>query len=322
MNRELERVALGNGECLDIRVVEAPDEEFGEVVMGLLSHKGELRSWHIREAFAGRTPGLRNLFYAGFIDGTPVGNITLWESGPVGDIGHVYTAEDHRRKGICRAIMGAQMGDFRNRQGRYLVLGTGYDSHPYHIYHSFGFRSMQPKSGSMNCLVDADFFADYFSPSKVSCDGMQWKDWGPVCALMALPHGDLLREKGRKKFGRGCHERELTEDFFEMGRGEKQVRVGRTETGAVVGYAILRPDGEWAGETWLLDLFVHPDFPSCTGELVEGFTWPSSKVLCYMDTGSPRREGLERAGFSQEGVLKDQLRVEGKTIDLLIMGKD
>ena len=34
------------------------------------------------------------------------------------------------------------MADFRERTGRALYLGTGYNSHPFYIYHSFGFESV------------------------------------------------------------------------------------------------------------------------------------------------------------------------------------
>ena len=321
MHEMLTQVRLANGETLKIFVIQAPDEEHAGTVLNLLSHKGELRQWQFQEDFAGRTLSLRSRYYLGFIQGRAVANIVVWESGVTGNLGHVYTAEAHRRKGICRAVMTAQMDDFRQRGGRFLVLGTGYDSHPYHIYSSFGFASMLPKSGSMFYLREPTFFEDFYVPGNARCGTVQWSDLATVCALMALPRGDWLRSKGMQKLGPTCYEAAFLQDMQELLRDRLQARVARLESGAVTAYAVLRPSAEWAGQSGLLDLFVHPDFAGCVEDLLAGFAWPEKTVRCYLDAESRALDGLRSAGFAEEARLANALRREEDAIDVLIMSR-
>lgn len=321
MHELLTQTELKNGEILKIFVVEAPDEEHAGTVLSLLSHKGELRQWQFQEDFAGRAPGLRSRYYLGFIQGRAVANISVWESGVTGNLGHVYTAEAHRRKGICRAVMAAQMDDFRRRGGRFMVLGTGYDSHPYRIYSSFGFASMLPKSGSMFYLREPTFFEDFYVSGEARCEAVQWRDLATVCALMALPQGDWLRSKGMQKFGPACYEAAFLQDMQGLLQGRLQARVAKLESGAATAYAVLRPDAEWAGRSGLLDLFAHPDFAGCVGELLGGFAWPERTVRCYLDAESHAMEGLRSAGFVEEGRLAGALHRGEEAVDVLIMSR-
>lgn len=320
MHEDLGQVELRTGEILDIRVIEAPDAEYESAVMGVLSHKGELRQWQLQEDFAGRAHGIRSRFYLGFIQGRAVANIAVWESGPCGDLGHVHTVEAHRRKGICKAVMAAQMEDFRQREGRLLILGTGYGSPAYRIYASFGFGSMQPESGHMLHQRDTTFFDDYFAPGKVEAGNLEWRDSGGVWALMAMPQGDWLRSKASQKFGPTCYEAELLRVIYGMQQGELQARVARLESGAVPAYGVLRRDEEWGGQNWVLDLMVHPSWAGDIDGLLAGFEWPDAAVRCYIDLDSQARKGLGRAGFAEEALLVAPLRRStGEGVDVLVM---
>jgi len=308
MREELTEARLKTGETLKVMVVEAPDDEHAGTVLNLLSHKGELRQWQFEEDFAGRAEGLRSRYYLGFLEGRAVANISVWESGAAGNLGHVHTLEAHRRKGICKAVMGAQMEDFRARNGQVMVLGTGYDSAPYHIYHSFGFRSMVPGSGAMIYLRDPAFYEMYFAPGPVECGDAAWRDLASVCALMALPGGDWLRSRGVGKFGPNCYEAAYIQDIRGAYQGERQVRVARLAAGAAVAYAVLRPGGDWGGQVGMLDLFVHPGYVSCLDELLGGLDWPPGPVHCYLDADSPARDELPGVGFGEVARLPAVLR--------------
>jgi GNAT superfamily N-acetyltransferase len=201
MHEELAEIRLKTGEMLRVVVVEAPDEEHAGTVLSLLKHKGELRQWQFQEDFAGRAAGVRSRYYLGFLDGRAVANVSVWETGPVGDLGHVFTAESHRRKGICQAVMATQMEDFRRRGGELLVLGTRYDGHPYRIYQSFGFQSMTAGSGAMRFQPDPAFDARLFAAAPVSLGAVAWGDLGLVCGLMACPDGNWVRSTRARTFG-------------------------------------------------------------------------------------------------------------------------
>jgi len=320
MHEDLGQIELNTGETLDIRVVEAPDAEHEGAVMGVLSHKGELRQWQLQEDFAGRAQGIRSRFYLGFIQGQAVANIAVWESGPIGDLGHVHTVEAHRRKGICKAVMAAQMEDFRQRDGQVLVLGTGYDSMPYRIYASFGFESMQPGSGSMLYRREPAALDEYFAPGKAEAGNLDWRDSGGVWALMAMPQGDWLRSKGSHKYGPNCYEADLLRVIHGVQQGELQARVARLESGAVPAFGVLHRDEEWGGQSWMLDLVVHPSWSGQVDDLLGGFDWPDTAVRCYVDLDSAAREGLRRSGFEEEALLVAPLRrPTGEGVDVLVM---
>ena len=107
MNRKLCETMLKTGEKMEIYVVIAPDEEYGSDIISLLRHKGEIWQWHMKAAFRGETGRLQSRFYIGIVDGKIVGNVSTWEHGPTGILAHVFTVEDQRRKGACKAVMAA-----------------------------------------------------------------------------------------------------------------------------------------------------------------------------------------------------------------------
>jgi len=322
MREELAEVRLKTGETLKVMVVEAPDDEHAGTVLNLLSHKGEMRQWQFVEDFAGRAPGLRSRYYLGFIEGRAVANISVWESGPAGNLGHVHTLEAHRRKGICKAVMGAQMDDFRARGGELIVLGTGYDGHPYHIYRSFGFESMVPGSGAMVYVGNRAFYEEHYRSGAVTCGAAEWRDLGWVCALMASPDGDWLRSRGSSKLGPNCYEGAFVQDMHGVRQGERQTRVARLANGAVVGYAALRTGCDWEERVSLLDLFALPEFSGCAAELVEGLEWPSGPTHCYVDAGSALRETLQASGFGEAGCLAGVMqRADGAAADAVLLSR-
>ncbi|MDA0841929.1 MAG: GNAT family N-acetyltransferase [Planctomycetota bacterium] len=318
--KKLGEARLKNGETLEIGVVEAPDDEYRDVVLNLLSHKRDAWQWHIGQAFEGKTGNLRNLFYLGFINGEAVSNITIWQSGFTGDLGHVYTREEHRRKGICKATMQVQMDDFREQGGRYCVLGTGYDSHPYHIYKSFGFESLQPGSGAMYYQRDEEFWSDFLKTGDAVGRNIEWEDWSDVCTLMACPTADWYRGRRSRIFGPTCFEFSMLNDVESFHAGKNQLRV-LEGPGGIVGYAALAPDPEWKGNTCLLDLTVHPAFAEFVPGLLEGFDWPDAKVTAWLQGSSPTVDAMKKAGFKEEGRLSKMFKQGDMLQDIAIVSR-
>jgi hypothetical protein len=319
MHEELAQERLRTGERLRVVVVEAPDDEHAGTVLSLLRHKGELRQWQFEEDFTGRAVGVRSRYYLGFLEGRAVANISVWETGPVGDLGHVFTAESHRRKGICQAVMATQMEDFRRRGGQLLVLGTRYDGPPYHIYQSFGFQSMVDGSGYMRYQQDPAFFARLFADAPVSTGAVAWADLGLVCGLMACPDGNWLRNARARAFGPVCYEGAFLDDLRETQRGHRQVQVARTSAGAAVGYAVLGPDPAWSGQCWLLDVFIHPAFVHCAPQVVGTLQWPAVPVHCHVDADSQLATAVIAAGFRLEARLSRCLSRGGEPVDVSVL---
>ena len=154
MYDKLGEVVLKTDERMEVGLITAPDAPHAEEVKQFLGHKGGNWEWHIQRCVTEVLDALETRFYVGKVDGRVITNIMTVEHEGVGILGHVFTLPQERRKGACKGVMGYQMEDFRERTGRALYLGTGYNSHPFYIYHSFGFESVFPESGFMKYYVN------------------------------------------------------------------------------------------------------------------------------------------------------------------------
>jgi GNAT superfamily N-acetyltransferase len=319
----LSRETLKTGETLEIGVVTSPDEHYAAGIEDLLSHKGEVWRAHIQAALQGRADRLETRFYLGLIQGQPVANIMTVERLGVGILGHVFTRPEHRRKGICHAVMSRQMEHFRQRGGHVLTLGTGFDSPPYWIYHGFGFRSL--KGGFMRYAVEPDYAFEerWFMPAAAQVKPVAWEH-APLIALIAsLPGVEYLRSAAWEYYGIENLERALIGFFYRQMTGDP---VGgcvlETEAGAVVGCATYYPHPLWSN-VWLVDSFTHVNFIAQTSDLLEGLPVPAGKQIAYLDTGAQEKAALyESCGFVREGTLSRSLRVEGEPRDVWVYGRE
>ncbi len=183
---ELDTVELKSGEEMQIVRVVPPEPEWAERILPFLAHKGEPWMWQMETAFKEGLPGATQYFYEGVLDGEVVGNIMTVESmdPPIGLLGHVFTPEQQRRKGICSRLMEALTEDFRDRDGRAMFLHTGYDTPPYHIYQSWGFEGYR-ETGTMAWVLEADFRANQFAPRPVEPRETNWGDWPALKSMRA-----------------------------------------------------------------------------------------------------------------------------------------
>ena len=209
----------------------------------------------------------------------------------IGILGHVFTLPQQRRKGAAKGVMAIRWRISDNAPVRALYLGTGYNSHPYYIYHSFGFESVFPKSGFMKYYVDSDFEEHYFSPApaqpkpidgttgpnsqrcqglldRMRCEGLTWGVYGPTNF-----EGPFLGFK---------HALE-TEDVY------NDAKLLTTSDRAIVGWATVSRDARWMPETAVLDLFSIRSFADDVPTLLSATEFPQSKVQCYVDSSSERR---------------------------------
>jgi GNAT superfamily N-acetyltransferase len=322
MYGKLSEVRLKSGEIMEIGVVKAPDEEYAPEIAPFLGHKPGVFKWHIERSLREELDELETYFYIGRLDDEIITNIMTVEHLGVGILGHVFTKPEHRRKGACSAVMREQMEDFRRRGGKALYLGTGYNGPAYHIYASFGFRSVVPGSGFMRYFVEEDFESRWFDPqTAVRVKGVQWHDWGKMTALTGVVDADWLRSVmipiyGPTNFEGGflALKRELEE-----GRRYRDIKLLESErTGAIVGFALLTDDPRWGGNVCVLDLFVHPDFWSSADPLMDALSWPSGKVQCFVESSSEGKIGLLKAyGFQQEALFKGQIAKGSEELDVL-----
>lgn len=324
MYDKLGEVILKTEERMEVGVITAPDVPHAEEMKQFLGHKPGNYKWHIERCVTEVLDALETRFYVGKLDGRMITNIMTVEYEGVGILGHVFTRPQQRRKGAAKGVMAYQMEDFRQRSGSALYLGTGYNSHPYYIYHSFGFESVFPESGFMKYHVHKDFEARYFAPTPAHPKPVEWHDWPKVTALSSIVGWDTLRslkwgvygptnlEGGFLSFK---HDLE-TEDVY------NDAKLLIASGGAIVGWATVGRDARWQPATAVLDLFFHPNFVDAVPDLLSAVAFPESKIQCYIDSGAEKKaEVLETAGFTCEGRFKDQFTYSGQHYDVLVFGR-
>lgn len=317
-------VVLKTGERMEVGVITAPDLPHAEEVKQFLGHKPGNYKWHIERCVTEVLDALETRFYVGKLNGDVISNIMTVEYEGVGILGHVFTLPQQRRKGAAKGVMAYQMEDFRQRSGGALYLGTGYNSHPYYIYHSFGFESVFPKSGFMKYHVNEDFEERYFAPAPAAPKSVEWHDWPKVTALSGIVGWDTLRSLKWNVYGPTNleggflsfkHDLE-TEDAYD------DAKLLIASGGAIVGWATVGRDSRWRPATAVLDLFFHPNFADAVPALLSAVAFPASKVQCYVDSGAAKKaEILEAAGFICEGRFKDQFTYSGQDYDVLVFAR-
>ena len=315
---------LTTGESLEIGVVQAPDDHYAALVRPILAHKSSNEQWHLDEVFAGRVTPLETRFYIGCLNDRAVCNIMVSEHDGIGILSHVYTAPEHRRKGVARLVMTEQMADFQARDGLYLTLSTGFDTHPYYLYHGFGFRSVVPESGHMKYMGHGTFERGYFRGGRARVVPGNWRNWPSLNVFCALPGPPFLRNVGLGHIGPRMFEGAYL-GLMKQSRetDDVQIRLTVTENGAVTGYATLAPDTRWRGETFLLDLAVHSAFTDQLKPLLGSFVLPAGcKVICHVEPeDAPKSAVLQGAGFIHEATLRNQFRAAGNKMDVKVYAR-
>jgi hypothetical protein len=301
MYRQLGEGRLHSGEVLEIGVVEAPDPAWADPIGRFLVHKGGDWNYHINRALNGPLDDLQTAFYVGLVEGELVSQVMVSGARKAGILGHVFTAPLWRQRGAYRQVMAVQMADMPRRGVEILTLGTGYDSHPYHIYASFGFRPVAPEHGFMRWLADPAAEQRYLAAAPATVRPLCWGDWGALNVLMAQPVGaDDPRPRLPTLGIKGQHSAEgafLTFMRRSEHQGEGGNRVVQSDTGAVTGWCLLAPDPRWFGDVWLLDVGVQPAFARFQAELTRDLPWPAAPIYA-MQSSDRETAWLRHLGFA------------------------
>ncbi len=323
MTKEMGNVALKSGQTMRIVRVDAPDPDWKQPVLDFLQHKGELWVEANRLMLEQQLEGIQTYFYLAMSGEQIVGNIMTIEAveAGVGILGHVFTAAEHRRKGICAAIMEVLTRDFVGRGGRGMTLSTGYRSPAYHIYRRFGFRGLG-ETGKMIWEAESDFLGNYFASGITEVRDIHWPDWCLLDLLYKIESGSFLRGVYHGHHGLAGYEGCFVRFHRLIQEPPSQSKVLTKSGGEVVGHALLLPDPRWKKDVLLLDLFIHPHFYQAGAELLEAIELPPDiKVQAHADGRSPEKvELLKQRGFAQEAMLPGQLRdADGEPLDVIIL---
>lgn len=314
MYRTIETVTLNNGDRVEAGVVIGPDSEWADRVEDLLSHKGEIWRWGNEMALR-HDLGLDVFYYVLHRDGEPFTNMMNIEFRGVGLFGHVFTKPEERQNGAAGALMPLLMEDFKQRGGKALFLGTGYDSHPYHLYAKNGFVGLEAMSGTMACYTEseAEFYESYFS-GDCEIQRLDWAHWPASIPLFAGAFDVAVRSSVMRLYRRSSTEGPMIplerdeRERREKGEGTRTTVLANNATGAVAGIATFGSNPLWP-DTTTVDLYCHPQFWEHGGELLDTLELPAShRLVAYCDTGLAEKEGiLKAAGFIETATYRDRV---------------
>jgi hypothetical protein len=315
MYERLGEATLKDEQPMEIGVITAPDAEWRDRILPFLGHKTEPYASHIRRSNEGPLDDLETRFYVGHRDGRVLTEVMIVGARGAGILGHVYTLPEERRKGAYQAVMARQMADVRRHGFLALSLGTGYNSPPYWIYHSFGFAGIAPGQGTMCWTADPHAEARLFRRGHVATREARWGDWGFFGWLGLLPtppDEELPRSRIMGLRSRGMMEGPFIRLLLTREqRPGVAIRVLETEHGATVAWAILAPDPHWFSEAWILDLHTHPTFAAHLPELLAGMPWPDAPVAAALtEPAGPKAAALETHGFTRTARLPGWLQGE------------
>jgi len=323
MYRPLGDARLKNDQHVEIGVITPPQPDRTQQLHHLLGHKGEEWVWQVDQSLAGNTDELENRFYVATDDaGRLVSNVCTFEVKGVGILGHVWTPLEERRKGLCTRIFEKLMDDFRSRGGGLMLLGTGFDTPPWHIYRRFGFVELFEGSGLMRYSTEDEFEAKYFAASETRLVDRSWSAWPRLNALAAEPE-EYTKSLVWPRFFKNCFEDAYLWLIRAMNADDTidAKLLESASTGAIVGYAWTVPGGGFPG-VYLLDLYSHPNHPGGYAKLLDALEWPEDKITTFIEASlDAKASALQAAGFDCEGTLKNHLKKRDGAADVLVYSR-
>ncbi|HAZ63925.1 MAG TPA: hypothetical protein DCZ72_10005 [Armatimonadetes bacterium] len=300
-----------DGRTAELVLMTTPEPADVPGLVDLLGHKGDSWREHVTRAVAGELEGLETRFYLALDGGRAVSNIMLVEFGGVGILGHVFTRPEHRRQGLCEALFGVLKPEFVARGGRRLLLHTGYDSAPYHIYLRQGWVDVTAGSGFMQWQPGAP--TQLAGPWHVG--PYRWGHWPALAEVFADGGEHGLQARGLGMFGPDCFEGPGLELKVAAERGECEAWVVDDASRRAAALAVLSADREWPG--WRnLDLVCAPAAAETLGVLLAEIEWGDGPVGCWLPAADAvRAKALASAGWTREARLRGLL-ADGGSVDV------
>ncbi len=322
---ESRTVRLGTGERLDIRVCEPPFPGGGEDLCWWRDVSADVMAGKLR-------PWLRTAWYIGEIEGERAGYMSCWtpaDSGEIGLVEFVRTAEEHRRKGIASALLGRLVEDFTRAGGLALYLcttnphaGLLYESRGFRYFVGDGMRYLAPEAG--------DFDRDYLGgggPAVVR--EATWADLPRAAVLYNHPEPRwIVKDWISRCFRDTRYESHFLKTFRRLEGGRGVCLALENAAGRLVGLATAERRDTFAEQhTAVLSFRVAPAFANRSAALL-GAAVERSEALGIAvlhvhaaDCDTDQKQLLEEAGFAEEARFRDRLRAGDGYVDLVVFGR-
>lgn len=317
MYTALDNVRLKDGTTAELGMLVAPDEDWADRVAHLLGHKEEIWRWQ-NETTIRQTLDLESRYTMLSRNGQPFANITTFEFGGVGILGHVYTQADERGKGAASALMSAVMDDFNSRRGRALYLGTAFDSVAFHLYRKLGFAPLEPGSGHMAFYANDEhtFMSDFFNITSADVGPPVWTDWAMGQPLFADDIPGRMRNMRLGILGPTSAEEELLYVIREQLAAPAEhsptcLLLRDSDSRAVCACASWCHHRHWP-HTIIVDLYAHPKAWDASESLLAQLQLPDcDRAVAYVEEETPEKaDVLEKAGFHPGATFHQRLAVD------------
>lgn len=307
-------VTLRSGETMAMHCFQPPEELWREKLVAFHSHKPPQWVRDITRRLRGElVASCDENFHFGVVGGEIVGGV--WIGTPrgqreVGMLGHVFTPEKHRQKGISNFLMRAAMERFARNGGRALYLDTG-NPVARRIYENFGFRAYNPPKPEDAMIFrwlagdERGFDAWLFSfDGKTRVRDVTWGDWTWLEAIYNLPsHPWYVKDASHGVFGDAPYEPQFLGLMEEVEKGTTTCVVSENSSGRVT--AVARVAVGMERRDGVLEFFAHPNsfavLPTLVREIVaRAEAMGLKEVRSVAASGDAVRvEILQRCGFRE-----------------------
>lgn len=332
---ELNTVTLRSGERMIVKRVQPPEPSYQQKLADRYAHKGP--TWRgdiLRRLNAEFADSSQDDYFFGEVDGNIVGG--LWTTTPrdtrdVATLGHVFTPEEHRQKGVCDFLMQAMTQVFRDEGGQAMYLATG-NPVARRIYEKYGFCLYNPpqseRGGIFQWVVSGEpnFEERYFeraTPLRVR--EVVWGDLPRLEALYNCPHPWLLKDEGLNVYRDVGYESQFLSVMRSIEEQRSVCLVLENARRVIVGVAgLTKSSVRWSAHVANLELFVHPFYFADASRLVQDVLTRCSQmhvevVHAYAASSDEAKSNILLSdGFHEAAHLLRQFKVGGEMRDLLI----
>ena len=316
---------LKTGERLTIRVVHAPLGEYAPLV----------GCWdRVRDALlaGGMSESLATPYFIGELDGQVVGSMGCYvpvDTMDVGLVEFVETSQEHRRKGIASALLGALIEWFTSAGGLALslctsnpVAGSLYEKHGFWYSVGDGMRYLAPGA--------EDFDQEYLGHSGTA--QIRPATWGDLPRASVLYNnaepGWIVKDYLTSSFRDTRFERH----FINLMKGAEDrrgavVALESPKTRLVGLAAFHRTDSYMEQHVATLSFRVAPAYYGQAAEVLEAAARRAAELSITLlqtfvaEGDRNQAELLEGAGFTAEARLRDRLRTPGGMEDMLVYSR-
>ncbi|HBE02209.1 MAG: hypothetical protein A2096_03000 [Spirochaetes bacterium GWF1_41_5] len=324
------------GEQLTIKKITAPDIEYADRLYHFLDHKSDNTLRDLRQKLRGdyKEECIDN-FFIGEINDKIAGQ--LWYGYPinrsVGNFGHVYTALEHRKKGITNELMKYFIEDFNACNVKALLCGTG-SAWIAKIYLDFGFVTVVPGTdhGPLVLLKKeagksfTEFAAKYYSPGSAIAahrgTSVYKYEIDKMLANIFLLNGIVMHRI------MAAAPLSYQEALFMAEDQKGIITAAEAENSAIPGWAyILNTGSLMENESPVFDFFLHPAYLSQAKQFTEkSLHLAAAKGIKNVYSWFPAVEELKisvcrELGFSEAACIRGYCLIQGKNFNLYILKK-